>query len=192
VRKNPEILSPRTAWEWIFHHFRIPWNSPFFGLFWAFSGMPKKSRETLTSMFRFWFSWNVYRLRITRNQETRHIRSVHSGVCHRVHRVHIPPPPRPSPCYGTDVASWAAILFLIFLSLSLSIYILFCFIPSSWRRTFNRFVTRLLVNNTTNLIRIADGSFTNFLILITKTGNTKGVLVCLCSFLFVLSIKVLM
>jgi hypothetical protein len=81
VRNNPDILSPLTEWELIFHHFLIGWYSAFFGLFWAFSGIPNKSRKTLSSMYWFWFSWNVYRLRKTRNRETRHIRGVHPGVC---------------------------------------------------------------------------------------------------------------
>ena len=76
MRKNPEILSPRTAWEWIFHHFRIPWNSPFFGLFWAFSGIPKNSRKRLSSnvWFRFYETCTVCVKHKIKKQDT-------SGVC---------------------------------------------------------------------------------------------------------------
>jgi hypothetical protein len=69
----------------------------------------------------------VYRLRKTENHETGHIRSVHSGVSQILHLVHITPPPRPRPFYGTDVESLASHLFtflFIFILIILFFFVL--------------------------------------------------------------------
>jgi hypothetical protein len=49
--------------------------------------------------------------------------------------------------------------------------------PSSWRRTWNRYDTRRRVEKIGNIMRVADGSFSNFGLPSTKSGKTNGVLV---------------